>query len=174
MAISLLIQSFNFLSFKTNGILSVISLALYLIFFSIGMGPGAWLISAEVFSTSIRAKAMSLSTFSNRFVGTIMVSTFLSVANAISWAGFFLLLAFICIIIGIFFYYLVPETKGRSLEDMTLFFAEITNDRAILDADRNLVNADNSGRKNDDESIIEMQQQQQDDDSIAVTSGTMT
>ena len=39
--------------------LAVFVFALYLAFFSLGMGPGAWLIPSEVFSTMIRAKAMS-------------------------------------------------------------------------------------------------------------------
>mmetsp|Transcript_22363 Transcript_22363/g.52637 ORF Transcript_22363/g.52637 Transcript_22363/m.52637 type:complete len:263 (+) Transcript_22363:224-1012(+) len=42
---------------------TITGLALYLAFFSIGMGPGAWLIPSEVFSLSIRAKAMSVATF---------------------------------------------------------------------------------------------------------------
>lgn len=132
MAFALLMQSFNFMAVETNGSVAVFSLALYLLFFSVGMGPGAWLIASEVFSTSIRAKAMSLATFSNRFVGAMMASSFLSMANALTWAGFFFLLSIICLLIGGFFYFLVPETKGRSLEDMTLYFAEITNDRSIL------------------------------------------
>jgi len=134
MAISLLLQSFNFMGDESNGYFAIFNIGLYLIFFSFGMGPGAWLIPSEVFSTSVRARAMSLATFSNRLVATIFASSFLSMAHALTWAGFFLLLAVICIFVGIFFYFLVPETKGRSLEDMSLYFAEITNDRSVLDA----------------------------------------
>ena len=97
---------------------------------------GGWLIPSEVYSTCIRAKAMSLTTFTNRLIGTIMSSTFLSMANAITWAGYFLLLTFICISIAAFIYFLLPETKGHSLEDMSLYFAEITDDRSILDVDK--------------------------------------
>ena len=79
---------------------------------------------------------MSLTTFTNRLLGTIMASTFLSMANAITWAGFFLLLTFVCIFIAAFIYILLPETKGHSLEDMSLYFAEITDDRSILDVDK--------------------------------------
>ena len=76
---------------------------------------------------------MSLATFSNRLFGTIMASTLLSMTNALSWAGYFLLLSFVCLLSATFLYFIVPETKGRSLEDMSLYFAEITNDRSILD-----------------------------------------
>lgn len=136
MAIALLMQSFNFMADDTNGGFAIFALAVYLAFFSVGVGPGGWLIPSEVYSTCIRAKAMSLTTFTNRLIGTIMSSTFLSMANAITWAGYFLLLTFICISIAAFIYFLLPETKGHSLEDMSLYFAEITDDRSILDVDK--------------------------------------
>jgi len=101
-------------------------------FFSLGMGPGAWLIPSEVFATSIRAKAMSLATFLNRATATLMSSTFLSLANALSWAGFFLAMCCVCLIVALFMAIYLPETKGRSLEDMVVYFAEIMGDRSIL------------------------------------------
>lgn len=71
----------------------------------------------------------------NRVTATIMSSTFLSVANAISWSGFFILLAIVCLIILGWMYVYLPETKGRALEDMSQYFAEITGDRSIIDAE---------------------------------------
>lgn len=60
MSVSLLLVSFGFLGNARSEGLAVLGLALYLAFFSVGMGPGAWLIPSEVFSTLIRAKAMSV------------------------------------------------------------------------------------------------------------------
>lgn len=116
----------------------VAGLALYLAFFSTGMGPGAWLIPSEVFSVSIRAKAMSVATTLNRATATLMSSTFLSTAHAIGFGGFFCLLGVICVIVFGFIYTYLPETKGRSLEDMSVYFAEITGDRSVLDAETEL------------------------------------
>jgi len=115
--------------------ITIFGLAVYLSMFSLGLGPGAWLIPSEVFTLSIRAKAMSLAAFLNRIFATIMSSTFLSFANALTWGGFFCFLAFMCLILLLFFYFLLPETKGRALEDMALYFAEITGDRSILDVE---------------------------------------
>ena len=139
MTIALVLVAINFYGSSVNAGFGVFALSLYLAFFSIGMGPGAWLIPAEVFSTIIRAKAMSLATFFNRITATLMASTFLSTANAISYSGFFILLAVICAIVLIFLYYTLPETKGRSLEDMSLYFAEITGDRSILEAEEKIM-----------------------------------
>ena len=123
---------------KPSPILTVTGLGLYLAFFSFGMGPIAWLIPSEVFATCIRAKAMSLASSMNRVVATIVSSSFLTVQDTLSWAGFFLLLAVACTVVLVFLYFFLPETKGRSLEDMSLFFAEITGDFSILDAERKL------------------------------------
>lgn len=86
----------------------------------------------------IRAKAMSVATFMNRVTATLMASTFLSVVNAISYAGFFIMLSVICIIILVWMYIYLPETKGRALEDMSQYFAEITGDRSMLEAEESL------------------------------------
>jgi MFS family permease len=139
---ALLLISFAFFFSKGSEASSgfaVFGLALYLSFFSVGMGPGAWLVPSEIFAASIRAKAMSVATFSNRIVATLMASTFLSTAKAIGWAGFFLMLASICIIVGCFLYFYLPETKGRSLEDMSVYFAEITNDTSLLEAEAKII-----------------------------------
>jgi len=138
MIVALVLTSINFIGDGHSATLGVVAMGLYLSFFSLGMGPGAWLIPSEVFSTSIRAKAMSVATFMNRVAGTLMTSTFLSTANAMSWSGFFLLLAVVCLVVMLFLYFLLPETKGRALEDMSTYFAEITGDRSILEVEETL------------------------------------
>lgn len=125
--------------------LAIIGLSLYLSFFSIGMGPVAWLIPSEIFPTSIRAKAMSIATLSNRLVATVMSSTFLSTTNNIGWGSFFVILAVVCVVVLVFVFFLLPETKGRSLEDMSIYFAEITGDNNVLEAEKQIVTGRQSG-----------------------------
>lgn len=90
---------------------------------------------SEIFSTSIRAKAMSVAVLPNRITATIFASTFLSVAKALTWPGFFLFLAGICVASTFFLYKYLPETKGKTLEEMAVFFAQVTGDRSILDVE---------------------------------------
>ena len=132
------LTSFSFIG-KNGSTFAIVGLSLYLSFFSIGMGPVAWLIPSEIFPTSIRAKGMSIATFCNRIVATLMASTFLSTANAIGWGPFFLMLAGVCVVVFVFVFFLLPETKGRSLEDMTIYFAEITGDSDILEAEKKII-----------------------------------
>jgi MFS family permease len=124
---------------SVTNITVLIALALYLSFFSIGIGPSGWLIPSEVFSLSIRGRAMSVATLCNRVVATLMSSTFLSTVKLIGWSGFFFMLFLICIVIFAFLYYYLPETNGQSLESMALYFAEITDDTYILDAEARII-----------------------------------
>ena len=117
---------------------AVTGLFLFLASYGIGLGPVGWLLPSEIFATSIRAKAVSLATLLNRGVATLMVCTFLTIQDTISWPIFFLILAACCFVTLIIVYFYLPETKGRSLEDMSLYFAEETGDFSILDAERRL------------------------------------
>lgn len=130
--------SFSFVG-KNQSALAIVGLSLYLSFFSVGMGPVAWLIPSEIFPTTIRAKAMSIATFSNRIIATLMSSTFLSTSNAIGWGPFFIMLAGVCVVVLGFVHFLLPETKGRSLEDMSIYFAEITGDNIVLEAEKQII-----------------------------------
>lgn len=139
MSVATLVISIGFfVNLKNSGGATILGLAVYLAFFSIGMGPGAWLVPSEVFTTSIRGKAMSVATFMNRATATLMSSTFLSTANAMGWGGFFFMLSVICLVVLGFLVKYLPETKGRSLEDMSVYFAELTGDTSVLEAEERL------------------------------------
>ena len=63
MAVALIIVSLSFIGqWDTSHMegLAIFGLTLYFAFFSVGMGPGAWLIPSEIFPTIIRAKGMSV------------------------------------------------------------------------------------------------------------------
>lgn len=120
-------------------VVTVVALGFYLAFFSSGLGPGNWVVVSEVFATSIRAKAMCLAVLPNRITATIMASSFLTLASALTWPGFFLALAAVCLLSCWFLYVYLPETKGKSLEEMSHYFAEVTGDRSILDAEERLM-----------------------------------
>ena len=114
---SLALLALNF-HFAGSAEVAVLSLLCFVTFFSLGVGPGAWLIPAEVFSLGVRAKAMSLATFSNRSVGAVTAATFLSLRSALSDAGVVALFACLCFANFVFVALVVPETKGKTLEEM--------------------------------------------------------
>ena len=74
---------------------AILALALYVTFFSLGAGPGIWLV-ASVFSLGARGKAMSMATTGNRALATLVSATFLSLKNALGDVGFFTTLQLCC------------------------------------------------------------------------------
>merc|ERR1719253_2456412 len=98
---------------------------------------------------------MSVATFMNRVTATIMSSTFLTVANAMSWSGFFIMMSIVCLVILVWVYVYLPETKGRALEDMSQYFAEITGDRSILEAEERMYRSDDPSVEPEQVPIVE-------------------
>jgi hypothetical protein len=81
----------------------------------------------------------------NRATATLVASTFLSVANAMTFGWFFIMMSLVCLIVLVWMYVFLPETKGRSLEDMSRYFGEITGDRSVLEAEETLYRNKNNG-----------------------------
>lgn len=86
--------------------------------FAIGLGPGVWVLLAEFFPTRIRGRAMSIATVALWAACTLLTMTFLSLANALTPSGAFLIYAVMCVITFLIVLRAVPETKGRSLEQI--------------------------------------------------------
>ena len=87
-------------------------------FFAIGLGPVFWLLIAEIFPLHMRGRAMSLATVANWGFNLVVSATFLNIVAAVGSAGAFLLYAVLSVLALIFVAMLVPETKGRTLEQI--------------------------------------------------------
>lgn len=119
MVISLGALGFAFNMASLSGMLKWIavgSLMLYIASFAVSLGPIAWLIIAEIFPLKIRGRAMSLTTMFNWLFNFIVAMTFLTLIDKLGRPGTFWLFAGLGIMGWIFCYFLVPETKGQSLE----------------------------------------------------------
>lgn len=92
------------------------SLGLYIICFACSLGPIGWILVSEVFPLRIRGVAMSLCTVANFGFNFLVVFSFLPLINRIGEAYTFWMFAIVSLICIFFVYYLVPETKGISLE----------------------------------------------------------
>ena len=73
---------------------------------------------------------MSMATTGNRALATLVSATFLSLKNALGDVGFLLLFSALCCGNVVFIRYLVPETKGRSLEEMLAYFEDLAGESA--------------------------------------------
>ena len=97
---------------------AIISVAAYVGFFAIGLGPVFWLLIAEIFPLALRGRAMSLAAVANWSFNLIVAATFLDLVGSFGSAGAFLVYAVLSVMALIFVARLVPETKGRSLEQI--------------------------------------------------------
>ncbi|MGZ7095942.1 MAG: sugar porter family MFS transporter [Methanobacterium sp.] len=121
MVISLIILGLSFalpgLS-GSLGILAVLSLMLYVGSFAIGLGPVFWLMISEIYPLKIRGRAMSTATVVNWGMNLLVAITFLSLIQLLGASGTFWLYSIISVFAILFVYFRVPETKGKSLEEI--------------------------------------------------------
>lgn len=96
----------------------------YVAFFSIGLGPITWVYSSEIFPLRLRAQGMGLAVAMNRVMNATVSMSFVSLYKAITIGGAFFLFAGIGVLAWLFFYFFLPETKGRSLEEMEELFTK--------------------------------------------------
>ena len=97
----------------------VVSIMLFCVAaFEIGLGPGVWVLLSEIFPTKIRGRAMSVATVALWVACTVLTLTFLTLSNLLGPTGAFSIYAGMCVFTAIFVAVAVPETKGRTLEEM--------------------------------------------------------
>ena len=109
-------------SAKTVAWLFILSLCSYMAFFSLGVGPIPWLILAEIFPDSVRSQAASIATTVN-WTSSFLVTFFQSSISAYLQPYMqFWLYAVFAVGLVVFTYFAIPETKGKSLEDIQAHF----------------------------------------------------
>ena len=100
------------------GWLALASLILYVASFAIGLGPIFWLMISEIFPLKIRSAAMASCTVTNWGFNFIVSFTFLQLISTAGKGGAFFTYAALGVAAIVFFAWKVPETKGRSLEEI--------------------------------------------------------
>ncbi|KAF8388986.1 hypothetical protein HHK36_025670 [Tetracentron sinense] len=104
--------------------LCVVAVCADVSFFSIGLGPITWVYTSEIFPIRLRAQGSALAVSVNRLVSGTVAMTFLTISAKISFGGMFFVLAGIMALGTTFFFFFLPETKGKSLEEIDAIFAD--------------------------------------------------
>ncbi|KAJ3697525.1 hypothetical protein LUZ61_001230 [Rhynchospora tenuis] len=105
----------------------IMAVLCYVGFFSAGLGPITMAYSSETIPLKLRAQGMGLAIAVNRVVCGIVTMTFISLCEAISIAYTFYLYAMIIGFAFVFVYFCLPETRGKSLEEIEVLFARKEN-----------------------------------------------
>ena len=113
-----------FFYFQMNGIFLLFVMFLSIGAYSVSLAPLAWLIMAEIFPTRIRGVAMSIASVV-LWVSTVMVNQMFPLLSDLSEKllgsefGIFLIYALVCLITAAFVWFILPETKGKTLEQIS-------------------------------------------------------
>ncbi len=121
--------------------LSLISLIVYIIGFSIGWGPIPWLLMSEIFPSKARGAASAIATATNWTFAFIVTVSFKTMEHGLKDQGVFWLYSGVCILSIIFVLVFVPETKGKTLEEIEAEF-QGRNPHVRLETDPNDDNPD--------------------------------
>ena len=114
------------------GILALVGLVVFIASFAFSLGPVVWTVINEVFPARIRGRGVAVATAVNWLAAWAVAQTFLSLVGAITTEGTFLLFAGFCIVIFVYVRWFVPETKGRTLEEVQHLWSDPEQLRAAI------------------------------------------
>ena len=109
-----------------HGRLIAIFLYIFVAFYAIGPGVVVWLALSELMPTRIRSNGMSIALVINQLVSTTLAVIFLPVASKYGYSAMFFLFAGFTVIYFLTALFFLPETKGKTLEEIEERFAKAT------------------------------------------------
>ncbi|KAG7478349.1 hypothetical protein MATL_G00079430 [Megalops atlanticus] len=96
----------------------LISMMAFVSAYSIGFGPMTWLVLSEIFPAGVRGRAFAFTNCFNWVANLLVTFTFLNVIDALGLSWTFLLYGITGVAAVVFIYFMLPETKGKSLEEI--------------------------------------------------------
>ena len=103
--------------------ITLISLCCFIFGFALGIGPMAWLVMSEIFSTKVRGVASGMATLVNWLCCFIVIKFYDDMVASMHSYGTYWFFAAVCFACAIFVFVFLPETKGKTLEEMEELFA---------------------------------------------------
>jgi MFS transporter, SP family, solute carrier family 2 (myo-inositol transporter), member 13 len=105
-----------------NGWLVAVSLYVFMAFFAVGPGVCVWLAMSELLPTRIRPNGMSIALFLNSVTQTAIAAVFLPTVGKYGYASMFFAFAGFTVIYFVTAAFFLPETKGKTLEEIEEYF----------------------------------------------------
>jgi sugar porter (SP) family MFS transporter len=121
MGVSLGLMGLAYLLPNLSGVvgwLAIVCVTVYIAFFSFGLGAVIWVVVSEIYPLTVRGSGMAMATTGHWVANFVVSLTYLSLIQAIGETFTLWLYAVMCVGAFLFCYFLVPETKGRSLEEI--------------------------------------------------------
>ena len=121
MVITLVFLAISFY-FKMEGIFTLICILSFIAFFAACIGPVFWTLLSEIFPNKIRGKAIAFASFTQWIFNFLVVLLFPHFLASVGGTKTFLFLAVMSLLQWLFTFLYVPETKGKSLEEIERIF----------------------------------------------------
>lgn len=115
---SLSLVSYTFFTNDLSGYKIAIYLMLYIAFFAFSQGAVIWVFISEIFPNEVRAKGQTLGSFTHWVVAALIAFSFPYFAEQLGGGNTFMFFAVMMVLQLIFVLKLMPETKGKSLEQI--------------------------------------------------------
>lgn len=96
----------------------LISMMAYVSAYSVGFGPMTWLVLSEIFPAGLRGRAFAFTNCFNWAANVLVTFTFLNLIDALGLPWTFMLYGINGVAAVVFIYFMLPETKGKSLEEI--------------------------------------------------------
>ncbi|MCF7790685.1 MAG: sugar porter family MFS transporter [Victivallales bacterium] len=106
--------------FKT--VLLTLGMFGFIFAYGVGIGVIVWLAMSELLPTAIRSKGLAICLFANSMVSTVLAAVFMTLEKSIGFSGIFFLLAGFTVVYFIIAVFFLPETKGKTIEQIEEYF----------------------------------------------------
>ncbi|HVW13584.1 MAG TPA: sugar porter family MFS transporter [Mucilaginibacter sp.] len=116
--ITLGLVSYAFYGGHINGYLVTVYLMAYIAFFAFSQGAVIWVFISEIFPNQVRAKGQTLGSFTHWAMATIIAFSFPYITDKLGGGNTFLFFTIMMVLQLLFVWKLMPETKGKSLEQI--------------------------------------------------------
>jgi SP family myo-inositol transporter-like MFS transporter 13 len=107
---------------ENSGWLTAVCLFIFMAFYAVGPGVCVWLALSELMPTRIRSNGMSIALLINQAVSTTIAATFLPTVGKYGYSTMFFMFAGFTVIYFITATFFLPETKGKTLEEIEQHF----------------------------------------------------
>ncbi|XP_063608382.1 facilitated trehalose transporter Tret1-like, partial [Penaeus indicus] len=112
----------NLSSVSAFGVIPLVLLIVFISAFSLGLGPVPWLMMGELFPSNVRETAASLSIVCNCLSAFLITLIFYPMTIYLGEHGTYWVFGAICILALVFSVFFVPETKGKTLLQISAYF----------------------------------------------------
>eukprot|EP00095_Tigriopus_kingsejongensis_P000011 snap_masked-scaffold342_size201858-processed-gene-1.5 protein:Tk00011 transcript:snap_masked-scaffold342_size201858-processed-gene-1.5-mRNA-1 annotation:"nad-dependent protein deacetylase sirtuin-2" len=105
---------------QTLGWLPLVSLIVYKFAFSVGFGPLPWMMNGEFFALEAKPVSSTSATVFNWLCAFLVSKFSVNIEYGIGTSGMYFMFSGVCLVAAVFVFFVVPETRGKSPEDMRM------------------------------------------------------